>query len=135
MNESDTRLKLIDPALKRSWDFKRQIFTEYYFTDGEIVVRGDMAVRKNPKKADYLLMYAPEIPLAIVEAKDTQHTVGAGLQQAMGYASSLDVPFAYSTNGKGFVEHDFTTGKEHVRYGRVPDARGAVASVLHGKGT
>lgn len=114
MNESDTRLKLIDPVLKRSWDFKRQIFTEYYFTDGEIVVRGDMAARKSPKKADYLLMYAPEIPLAIVEAKDTQHTVGAGLQQAMGYASSLDVPFAYSTNGKGFVEHDFTTGKERT---------------------
>lgn len=59
-------------------------------------------------------MYAPEIPLAIVEAKDTQHTIGAGLQQAMGYASSLDVPFAYSTNGKGFVEHDFTTGKERT---------------------
>lgn len=114
MNESDTRLKLIDPALMRSWDSKRQIFTEYYFTDGEIVVRGDMAARKNPKKADYLLMYAPEIPLAIVEAKDTQHTVGAGLQQAMGYAFSLDVPFAYSTNGKGFVEHDFTTGKERT---------------------
>ena len=112
MNESDTRLKLIDPALKRSWDFKRQIFTEYYFTDGEIVVRGHMTARKSPKKADYLLLYAPEIPLAIVEAKDAQHTVGAGLQQAMGYAASLDVPFAYSTNGKGFVEHDFTTGKE-----------------------
>lgn len=114
MNESDTRLKLIDPALKRFWDFKRQIYTEYYFTDGEIVVRGRMIARKKPKKADYLLMYAPEIPLAIVEAKDTQHTIGAGLQQAMGYASSLDVPFAYSTNGKGFVEHDFTTGKERT---------------------
>lgn len=114
MNESDTRLKLIDPALKRSWDFKRQIFTEYYFTDGEIVVRGHMTVRKKPKKADYLLMYAPEIPLAIVEAKDTQHTLGAGLQQAMEYAASLDVPFAYSTNGKGFVEHDFTTGHERT---------------------
>lgn len=112
MNESDTRLKLIDPALKKSWDSDKQIFTEYYFTAGEIVVRGHFTTRKKPKKADYLLMYAPELPLAVVEAKDTEHTVGAGLQQAMGYAEALDIPFAYSTNGKGFIEHDFTTGKE-----------------------
>lgn len=112
MNESDTRLKLIDPALKKSWDSDKQIFTEYYFTAGEIVVRGHFTTRKKPKKADYLLMYAPELPLAVVEAKDTEHTVGAGLQQAMGYAEALDIPFAYSTNGKGFIEHDFATGKE-----------------------
>lgn len=112
MNESDTRLKFIDPALKRSWDFKSQIFTEYYFTDGAIVVRGHFTSRKKPKKADYLLMYAPDLPLAVVEAKDTEHSIGAGLQQAIGYAQALDVPFAYSTNGKGFIEHDFCTGKE-----------------------
>lgn len=112
MNESDTRLKLIDPALKDAgWDPQKQIFTEYYFTDGEIVVRDKLHTRKNPKKADYLLMHKRDVPLAIVEAKDAQHTVEAGLQQAMGYAISLDVPFAYSTNGKGFAEHDFTTGK------------------------
>lgn len=112
MNESDTRLKLIDPALKDAgWDSQKQIFTEYYFTDGEIVVRDKLHTRKNPKKADYLLMHKRDVPLAIVEAKDAQHTVEAGLQQAMGYAISLDVPFAYSTNGKGFAEHDFTTGK------------------------
>ncbi|MEE1373351.1 MAG: DEAD/DEAH box helicase family protein [Parolsenella sp.] len=112
MNESDTRLKLIDPALKDAgWDPQKQIFTEYYFTDGEIIVRGKLHTRKNPKKADYLLMYKRDMPLAIVEAKDTKHAVEAGLQQAMGYATSLDVPFAYSTNGKGFAEHDFTTGK------------------------
>ena len=111
MNESDTRLKLIDPALKQSWELN-QIRTEYYFTDGEIVVRGRMTSRKKPKKADYLLLYAPDVPIAIVEAKDTDHSVGAGLQQAMGYAQSLDVPFAYSSNGKGFIEHDFFTGKE-----------------------
>ena len=111
MNESDTRLKLIDPALKAKWDLK-QIRTEYYFTDGEIVVRGKMTNRKKPKKADYLLSYISGLPLAIVEAKDTDHSVGAGLQQAMGYAVSLDVPFAYSSNGYGFVEHDFFTGKE-----------------------
>lgn len=112
MNESDTRLKLIDPAIMKSWDRDSQVFTEYYFTDGEIVVRGNLVMRKDKKKADYLLMYAPNIPIAVIEAKDTEHTVDAGLQQGMGYAESLDVPFAYSTNGKGFVEHDFLTGKE-----------------------
>lgn len=114
MNESDTRLKLIDPAIMKSWDRNSQIFTEYYFTDGEIVVRGNMVTRKDKKKADYLLMYAPNLPLAIVEAKDTEHTIEAGLQQGMGYAQALDVPFAYSSNGKGFVEHDFLTGKERT---------------------
>ena len=112
MNESDTRLKLIDPAIMKSWDRDTQVFTEYYFTDGEIVVRGNMVTRKDKKKADYLLMYAPNIPIAIVEAKDTDHTVDAGLQQGMGYAEALDIPFAYSSNGKGFVEHDFLTGRE-----------------------
>lgn len=112
MNESDTRLKLIDPAIMKSWNRDSQVFTEYYFTDGEIVVRGNLVMRKDKKKADYLLMYAPNIPIAVIEAKDTEHTVDAGLQQGMGYAESLDVPFAYSTNGKGFVEHDFLTGKE-----------------------
>lgn len=111
MNESDVRLKLIDPALKKSWDADKQIFTEYYFTDGEIVVRKNLHTRKKPKKADYLLMYRREMPIAIVEAKDSNHTVEAGLQQAMDYAIALDVPFAYSSNGKGFAEHDFTTGK------------------------
>lgn len=112
MNESDTRLKLIDPAIMKSWDCDSQVFTEYYFTDGEIVVRGNMVTRKDKKKADYLLVYAPGIPIAIVEAKDTEHTVDAGLQQGMGYAKALDIPFAYSSNGKGFVEHDFLTGRE-----------------------
>ena len=66
---------------------------------------------KKPKKADYLLMYRRDVPIAIVEAKDSEHTIEAGLQQAMDYAIALDVPFAYSSNGKGFAEHDFTTGK------------------------
>ena len=111
MNESDTRMKLIDPALQKAWDLK-QIRTEYYFTDGEIIVRGKTTMRGKPKKADYMLSYTSGLPLAIVEAKDTNHSVGFGLQQAMGYAESLDIPFAYSSNGKGFVEHDFFTGKE-----------------------
>ncbi|MCI1664765.1 MAG: DEAD/DEAH box helicase family protein [Atopobiaceae bacterium] len=112
MNESDTRLKLIDPALKKAWNPEKQIYTEFYFTAGEIVVRGNATARKKPKKADYLLMYARDVPLAIVEAKDTNHTVGAGLQQAISYSQALHVPFAYSSNGYGFIEHDFYTGKE-----------------------
>lgn len=113
MNESDTRLKLIDPALRNSsWDTVNQIYTEYYFTDGEIFVRGNLVARKLAKKADYLLAYKPNIPLAIIEAKDTQHSPDAGLQQGIGYAQVLKIPFAYSTNGKEFVEHDFLTGKE-----------------------
>ena len=111
VNESDTRLKLIDPVLTSKWTLKR-IRTEYYFTDGVIVVRGRMTTRKKPQKADYLLSYAPDLPIAIVEAKDTDHSVGAGLQQAISYAQALDIPFAYSTNGHGFVEHDFFTGTE-----------------------
>lgn len=71
-----------------------------------------MTARGKPKKADYLLSLTQDLPLAIVEAKDTDHSIGAGLQQAMGYAQSLDIPFAYSSNGHGFVEHDFFTGKE-----------------------
>ena len=113
MNESDTRLKLIDPVLTARWTHKR-IRTEYYLTDGEIVVRGRMTTRKKPLKADYLLSCAPDFPIAIVEAKDTNHSVGAGLQQAMVYAQALDIPFAYSTNGRGFVEHDFFTGGERT---------------------
>ena len=111
MNESDTRMKLIDPAIQKAWGMG-QIHTEYYFTDGEIIVRGQVTMRGKPKKADYVLSYTPDLPLAIVEAKDTNHSVGAGLQQAMGYAESLDIPFAYSSNGMGFIEHDFFTGKE-----------------------
>jgi type I restriction enzyme R subunit len=111
VNESDTRYKLIDPAISRTWT-DVQVHTEYYYTAGEIVVRGKMVSRKKPKKVDYLLTYAPDVPIALVEAKDTDHSVGAGMQQAMGYASDLGVRFAYSTNGHGFLEHDFATGKE-----------------------
>ena len=112
MNESDTRLKLIDPALASSSWTLEQIHTEYNYTAGEIVVRGAMVSRKKSKKVDYLLSYVPDVPIAVVEAKDTDHSVGAGMQQAMGYARDLGVRFAYSTNGHGFIEHDFTTGKE-----------------------
>lgn len=112
MNESDTRLKLIDPVLNnREWTLD-QIRTEYYYTDGQIQVIGEKTKRGRAKKVDYLLNYKPGKPIAVIEAKDTSHSVEDGLQQGMGYAADLDVPFAYSTNGRGFIEHDFITGHE-----------------------
>lgn len=113
MNEEDTKLKLITPAIESAgWDRKSQMFCEYSFTDGEIVVRGQMTSRKKPRRADYLLTYLPNMPLAIVEAKDTKHTVGDGMQQGISYAAVLDVPFVYSSNGQGFLEHDMAAGTE-----------------------
>ena len=113
MNEEDTKLKLITPAIENAgWDKKTQMFCEYSFTDGEIVVRGKVTSRKKPRRADYLLTYFPNMPLAIVEAKDTKHSVGDGMQQGISYAAVLDVPFVYSSNGQGFLEHDMAAGTE-----------------------
>ena len=81
-------------------------------TDGKVNLRGNIAVRGNPKKADYLLYVCLNNPIAVVEAKDNNHSVSFGLQQAMTYAQMLDLPFAYSSNGDGFAEHDFLTGLE-----------------------
>ncbi len=113
LTEEDIKFRYITPAIERAAWQKEQIFMEYFFTDGQVIVRGKTVHRGKRKKADYLLVHtAAQIPLAIVEAKDTSYSVGAGLQQAMGYAEILDVPFAYSSNGQGFIEHDFYTGKE-----------------------
>ena len=81
-------------------------------TDGKINLRGNLVIRVAPKKADYILYINANNPIAVVEAKDNSHTVGFGLQQSMTYAQMLDIPFAYSSNSDGFVEHDFLTGKE-----------------------
>lgn len=91
-----------------------QVREEIYFTKGRVIVRGKMVKRGEAKKADYLLFYKPGIPLAVVEAKDNNHVVGAGLQQALEYAEILDVPFAYSSNGDAFLEHDRTGTGETV---------------------
>ena len=113
MNEEDTKLKLITPAVEKAgWDKMRQMFCEYSYTDGEIIVRGKMTTRGKRKKVDYLLMHQRDVPIAVIEAKDTQHAVGAGMQQGIGYAVDLRVPFVYSSNGKGFLEHDMMTGAE-----------------------
>lgn len=85
-----------------------QILEEYYFTKGRVIVSGKSVTRGEAKKADYVLFYEPNLPLAIVEAKDNNHSLGDGMQQALEYAEILDIPFAYSSNGDAFLEHDRT---------------------------
>ncbi len=112
LTEADIRSKFITPALVGAngdkWDLMTQIREEAYFTKGRVIVRGKMVMRGEAKKADYLLSYKPNLPLAVIEVKDNHHSVGAGMQQALGYAEILDVPFAYSSNGDAFLEHDRT---------------------------
>ncbi len=111
MTEEDIKLNYITPALhNRGW--KDKISMETKVTDGKVNLKGNFAFREKPKKVDYLLYLAPNYPIAVVEAKDNNHSVSFGLQQAMTYAKMLDLPFAYSSNGNGFAEHDFLTGKE-----------------------
>lgn len=111
-NEADTRTKLIDPKLKLADWGERQIEREHYFvkgraiTNGRIYLVGDEARRREPRRADYLLRYQGQM-IAVLEAKDETQAVDAGLEQAKDYARLLDVPFAYSSNGHGFVEFDF----------------------------
>jgi len=112
LTEADIRTKFITPALvgvnTEKWDVMTQIREEVYFTKGRVIVRGKTVKRGEAKKADYLLFYKPNIPLAVIEAKDNNHSVGDGMQQALDYAEILDVPFAYSSNGDAFLEHDRT---------------------------
>lgn len=113
LTEEDIKLKYITPALQESeWDIKNQIRCEYYYTAGKINVRENIAQRGKGKKVDYLLSYKANIPIAIVEAKDNKVPISHGIQQAMDYAYDLDIPFAYSSNGDGFFEHDMITGEE-----------------------
>ena len=85
-----------------------QIREEFAFTKGRITVRGKLVSRGKGKRADYVLYYKPNIPIALIEAKDTTHAIGDGMQQALDYAESLNIPFAFSSNGDGFVFHDRT---------------------------
>lgn len=114
LTEQDIRTKYITPAVTEAgWDKHTQIREEVTFTDGRIYVRGKLHTRGEKKRADYILYYKPNIPIAIIEAKDNTHTVGAGMQQALGYAETLDIPFVFSSNGDGFIFHDktLTSGK------------------------
>ncbi|MBL8892221.1 MAG: DEAD/DEAH box helicase family protein [Planctomycetaceae bacterium] len=112
LTETDIRSKFITPALTgkngEKWDLMTQIREEAYFTKGRVIVRGKTVKRGEAKKADYLLYYKPNFLLAVVEAKDNNHSVGDGMPQALDYAETLDAPFAYSSNGDAFLEHDRT---------------------------
>ena len=111
MSEEDIKLQYITPAITSKWDIKK-ITMETQITDGKINLKGNLVFREKPKRADYVLYLNANNPIAIVEAKDNTHSVSHGLQQAITYARMLDVPFAYSSNGDRFVEHDFLTGQE-----------------------
>ncbi len=112
LSEEDIKTRYITPALNAVGWAAEDMRMEKYFTDGRVIFQGGKHARKQGKKADYLLYSSPNYPIAIVEAKDNNHPVGGGLQQATDYALILDIPFAYSSNGDGFVEHDFLTGME-----------------------
>ncbi|MBP5674721.1 DEAD/DEAH box helicase family protein [Candidatus Saccharibacteria bacterium] len=116
LSEEDIKNRYITPALNNAgWkndEFLMELLIKRQFTDGKINIVAGKAHRETPKYADYALYATSNYPIAIVEAKDNKHTVEYGLQQAMNYAVKLDVPFAYSSNGDGFVEHDFLTGRE-----------------------
>lgn len=111
MTEEDIKLHYITPSILARWD-KNKITMETQITDGKINIRGNLRCREKPKKADYILYMSDNNPIAVVEAKDNRKSISYGLQQAMEYAKMLDLPFAYSSNGDGFMEHDFLTGKE-----------------------
>ena len=111
MSEEDIKLQYINPAITARWDI-RKITMETQITDGRVSLTGNFVYREKPKQADYLLYLNANNPIAVVEAKDNNHSISFGLQQAMTYAQMLDLPFAYSSNGDGFMEHDFLTGLE-----------------------
>ncbi|MEX0910094.1 MAG: DEAD/DEAH box helicase family protein [Candidatus Paceibacterota bacterium] len=115
-SEEDIRAKLIDPAIQKAGWGEAQIRREVPFTAGRINVRGKTVSRGSKKRADYILYYKNNLPIAVIEAKDGNHTPSDGIQQALGYGESLDIPFVYSSNGDGFVEHDRlkTTGEKEV---------------------
>lgn len=113
MSEEDIKLNYITPAiLAKGWLDKITMETAVRFTDGKVNLRGNLVSREAPKKADYVLYINRNNPIAIVEAKDNNHPISYGMQQAKEYAKMLDVPFAYSSNGDGFEEYDFITGVE-----------------------
>lgn len=109
LSERDICTKFITPSIVNAgWDIDTQVREEVGFTDGRIYVRGKIHTRGAQKRADYILYYKPNIPIAVVEAKSNNHTIGAGIQQALGYAETLDIPFVFSSNGDGFHFHDRT---------------------------
>ena len=110
-SERDICTKFITPALHQAgWDEMAQVREEVSFTKGRIIVRGKLVSRGKSKRADYILYYKPNIPIALIEAKDNTHAIGDGMQQGLDYAETLNIPFVFSSNGDGFVFHDRTGG-------------------------
>lgn len=106
LSERDVCTKFITPALVAAgWDVQTQIREEVGFTKGRIIVRGRLVTRGKAKRADYVLYYR-HLPLALIEAKDPTHAAGDGMQQALGYATTLDIPYVFSSNGRDFQFHD-----------------------------
>jgi type I restriction enzyme R subunit len=106
LSEQDICSKFILPAItKAGWDLQNQIREQFSFTAGRIIVKGKTVVRGERKRADFILFHKSNFPIAIIEAKDNNHSVGAGMQQALNYAEALDIPFVYSSNGNAFLEH------------------------------
>jgi type I restriction enzyme R subunit len=107
LSEQDICSKFILPAVTSAgWDLQEQIREQYTFTAGRIMVHGKTVKRGGKKRADFILFYKPNIPIALIEAKDNKHSVGNGMQQALDYAENLDIPFVYSSNGDAFLEHN-----------------------------
>jgi type I restriction enzyme, R subunit len=122
LSERDVCTKFITPAVQQAgWDLHSQIREEVFFTKGRIIVRGRLVTRGKAKRADYILYYKPNIPIALIEAKDNTHPVGDGMQQALEYAATLDIPFVFSSNGNAFLMHDRTGQSNPVEVELAPN--------------
>ena len=109
LSERDICSKFINPALRKAgWDIQKQVREEVSFTDGRIIVQGNLYARGSRKRADYILYYKPNHPIAIIEAKDNKKPVGDGMQQALEYSEILQIPFVFTSNGDSFLFHDKT---------------------------
>lgn len=112
LSEEDIKARYITPAIANAgWDINKQVRLEYAFTAGRIILRGNVTARGKKKRADYVLFYKNNFPLAVIEAKDNNHPVGAGLQQGIDYAKALDISYVYASNGDAFVEQNLITGE------------------------
>lgn len=112
LSEEDIKARYITPAITDAgWDISKQVRLEYAFTAGRIILRGNVTARGKKKRADYVLFYKNNFPLAVIEAKDNNHPVGAGLQQGIEYAKALDISYVYASNGDAFVEQNLITGE------------------------
>ena len=109
LSERDICTKFINPAIEKAgWNMRTQVREEVSFTDGRIIVQGNLHTRGKKKRADYILYYKSDIPIAIIEAKDNNHNVGDGMQQALEYSEILHIPFVFTSNGDSFLFHDKT---------------------------